>query len=273
MQDFGSIRFALCNEVLRHLSWDDTCKVMREAGYEGVEIAPFTFAESVEQLDREARLQIAHIARKHGLEIVGLHMLLWSPAGLHVAHPDLEVRQRTARYLVELVRFAESLGARVLVFGSPKARQSIPPHTPEESAQMWLETLQPALRQCESAGTLILLEPLPETDVVQKLHEAVALVQQANHPCLKTMLDVKSALAETEDVPALIHRCMGHIAHVHLNDSNRRAPGYGDTDFKPILQALQAEGYTGWLSVEPFDYHPSPEVMAFETLRYLRACL
>ena len=52
------MRFALCNEVLRHLRWDEACALMRQAGYEGVEIAPFTFAESVAQLDADAREQI-----------------------------------------------------------------------------------------------------------------------------------------------------------------------------------------------------------------------
>jgi len=60
---------------------------------------------------------------------------------------------------------------------------------------------------------------------------------------------------------------------VHLHDSNLRAPGFGETAFAPILQALREVGYTGWASLEPFDYYPSPEVMAVESLRYLRSCL
>ncbi len=263
------MQYALCNEVLRHLSWEDACYQMAQVGYEGVEIAPFTFAESVATLDSATRAYIRQTARLHNLEIVGLHMLLWSPPGLHVAHPDPRVRKRTADYLVALVEFASDVGARLMVFGSPKQRSSIAPHTPAESAQMWLDTLQPALRRCEQVGVTILLEPLPETDVVQRLSEAVALVQQANHPNLKTMLDVKSALAETSDVPALIRQYAPHIAHVHLNDSNLRAPGYGKTDFGPILRALREINYQGWCSLEPFDYSPSPEVMMRESLAYL----
>ncbi|MER3402193.1 MAG: hypothetical protein C4337_02560 [Armatimonadota bacterium] len=185
-------------------------------------------------------------------------MLLWSPEGLHGAHPDRAVRQRTADYLVALVHFAEALGAGVMILGSPKARTAISPLTPAESAQMWLETLEPALKVCEVTGIQILLEPLPETDVVQTLREAVALVEQVNHPFLRTMLDVKSTLAESPDVPTLIRRYAPYIAHVHLNDANLRAPGYGTTDFSPILQALQLVGYTGWASLKPFDYFPSP---------------
>lgn len=265
------MRYALCNEVLRHLRWADACALLAEAGYEGVELAPFTFAERVEHLDAHARAEIRRTAEQHGLAIVGLHMLLWSPAGLHATHPDLATRQATAAYLAELARFCADVGGQVMVFGSPKQRDAIPPLTPPEAAYLWLETLQPALQVCEQEGITLLLEPLPETNVVQKLSEAVALVQQASRPNLRTMLDVKSALAETTDVPALIREYAPYIAHVHLNDSNLRAPGYGETDFAPILRALREVGYDGWASLEPFDYYPDPETLTREALRYLRS--
>lgn len=264
------VRYALCNEVVRHLRWAEACELLADAGYEGVELAPFTFAERVEQLEADARAEIRRTAEAHGLQIVGLHMLLWSPPGMHATHPDPAVRQATAAYLAELARFCAQVGGKVMVFGSPKQRAALPPLTPDEAAQLWLETLQPALRVCEQEGLTLLLEPLPETNVVQRLHEAVALVEQASHPCLRTMLDVKSALAETDDVPALIRQYAPYIAHVHLNDSNLRAPGFGETDFAPILRALAEVGYTGWASLEPFDYYPDPETMARESLRYLR---
>jgi len=225
----------------------------------------------VEQLDADARASIRATAEQYGLQIVGLHMLLWSPPGMHATHPDPGVRQATAAYLTELAQFCAEVGGRVMVFGSPKQREAIPPHTPDEAAQLWLETLQPALRVCEQEGILLLLEPLPETNVVQKLGEAVALVKQASHPNLRTMLDVKSALAETDDVPALIRQYAPFIAHVHLNDSNLCAPGYGETDFAPILNALREVGYQGWASLEPFDYYPDPETMTRESLRYLES--
>ncbi|OYT71640.1 MAG: hypothetical protein CFK49_10115 [Armatimonadetes bacterium JP3_11] len=263
------IRYALCNEVLRHRRWADACALMADAGYEGVELAPFTFAERVEQLDAAARAAIRRTAEQYGLQIVGLHMLLWSPAGMHATHPDRAVREATAAYLVELARFCAEVGGQVMVFGSPKQREAIPPIAPAEAAQLWLETLQPALRVCEQEGITLLLEPLPETNVVQRLSEAVELVEQANHPNLRTMLDVKSALAETDDVPNLIRQYAPWIAHVHLNDSNLRAPGFGATDFAPILHALHAVGYQGWASLEPFDYYPDPETLTRESLRYL----
>jgi D-psicose/D-tagatose/L-ribulose 3-epimerase len=98
----------------------------------------------------------------------------------------------------------------------------------------------------------------------------VAVLDEVRHPCLGTLLDVKCALSETHDVPALIRRYAPYLKHVHLNDQDMRAPGFGPTDFAPILHALREVGYTGWCSVEPLDYTPDAEQVARESIRYLQ---
>ena len=90
-----------------------------------------------------------------------------------------------------------------------------------------------------------------------------ALVEEIGSPALQTMIDCSAAgQAEKEPVDALMARWMpsGHIAHVQVNDPNRRGPGQGEMAFAPILDTLlrmQAAGhYRGIVAVEPFDYVP-----------------
>ena len=42
------------------------------------------------------------------------------------------------------------------------------------------------------------------------------------------------------------------LAHLHLVDSHRLAPGGGHIDFAPILSALRTIDYTGYVSFEFF---------------------
>ena len=81
-----------------------------------------------------------------------------------------------------------------------------------------------------------------------------------------------AARAETQAIPDLLRHWLptGLIAHIHLNDPNRRGPGEGDLVFAPILQALQAGAYPGMAAVEPFVYEPDGPACAARAIGYVR---
>jgi D-psicose/D-tagatose/L-ribulose 3-epimerase len=104
----------------------------------------------------------------------------------------------------------------------------------------------------QSAGVTYCIEPLAprETDFVNTVAEAATIVQRIRNPALRTMIDTSAAvLAQAESVATVIERWMptGLVAHVQLNDRNRRGPGQGTDPFAPVLAALTRTGYTGWL--------------------------
>jgi len=104
----------------------------------------------------------------------------------------------------------------------------------------------------------------------------LVLVRAIDHPNLRTMIDCSAAgQTETESIPELIARWLpsGLIAHLQVNDPNRRGPGQGDMKFAPILAALKRHHYAGTIAVEPFDYSPDgPGVAAFSA-GYLRGLI
>ena len=90
------------------------------------------------------------------------------------------------------------------------------------------------------------------------------------------MLDLSAAShAETEPMPTVLRRWLGsgHIAHVQLNDHNRRGPGQGETPILPALQVLRELDYAGWLAIEPFDYHPDADSCAAFSVGHVRGLL
>ena len=103
----------------------------------------------------------------------------------------------------------------------------------------------------------------------QTLGEAVAIVEEIGSPAIGTMFDVHNAIDERESHAALVDRYFDFIRHVHVNELDGRHCGAGSYDFTPVLEVLKRRGYTGWISLEAFDFTPGAERLANESLRYL----
>lgn len=276
------MKIALCNEVLQPLPFEAQCRAAAAMGYDGLEVAPFTLAPDPMDLTDAQAKEFARIAAGHGLRIFGLHWLLVAPAGLSMVSPDTALRARTVEVMRRMVDLCAVMGGGYLVHGSPKQRSVPPGETQEVAMRRAKECLAQAARRAEEAGVVYCIEPLSpkETDVLNTVAQAAALVDEIGSPAFRTMIDCSAAgQAEAESVAALMAKWMptGRIAHVQVNDPNRRGPGQGDMRFLPILRTLalmQSQGhYHGIIAVEPFDYLPDGMGCAARSIGYLDGIL
>lgn len=267
-----AVKFAICNELFEGWEFAEAFGLISSLGYNGVEIAPFTFGVPVADISAERRSEVRELASSCDLEIVGLHWLLARTEGLHINSPDAEVRRRTVDYLKELVRLCSDLGGKIMVFGSPQQRSIPPGLSYREAWDLTKRSFAEVMSLCADLGVTICIEPLgaEETDCVNTAAEAMRMVDEMNHPNFKMILDVKAMCADTAEIPEIIRSAAGYFKHLHANDANRRGPGSGDTDFRPIAAALREVGYDGYVSVEVFDFEPDPETIARGAIAYLR---
>lgn len=269
------MRLTLCNEVVRERDIAAQCALAAGLGYEGLEIAPFTLdAEAPHLLPASRRAAVRRAAADAGIALSGLHWLLVAPRGLSITAADPAVRARTLEVIERLIGLAADLGCAYLVHGSPAQRQVAAP----DDAARGEEAMARAAGWAAAAGVTYCLEPLAsrETNWATAVAEAAAIVRRVGNPALRTMLDVCAAgNGEAEPAEVLLDRHLptGLIAHVHLNDRNRRAPGQGEDRFGPILATLRRHGYAGWCGVEPFDYRPDGPTCAARAAGYLHGVM
>ena len=265
-------RHSICNEAFDKWPFADACKAIRKAGYTGIEIAPFTLAETPGEITAAQRAGYRDTIRSEGLSFAGLHWLMVSPKGLHVTGPDAALRRRSWEHIRALIDLCADLGPDgVMVFGSPNQRASTGGLTREQATGNFIDGLAGVAPHAESRGVKVLVEALPiaQSDVVQTLAEAVAIVEEIGSPAIGTMFDVHNAIDERESHAALVDRYFDFIRHVHVNELDGRHCGAGSYDFKPVLEVLKRRGYTGWVSLEAFDFTPGAERLANESLRHL----
>jgi sugar phosphate isomerase/epimerase len=269
------MRIALCNEVLQPMPFAQQCAWAAAVGYDGLEVAPFTLSDEPHMMIAQERAAIRRAAADAGIAITGLHWLLLTPKGLSITSPDDAVRARTVEVMRRLVDFCADVGGQVLVHGSPGQRAIPAGETRETAIARARDAFARVADDAQRAGVVYCIEPLAttETPVINTIAEAAAIVDAVGSPGLRTMVDCAAAgRMEQAPLAAVIDRWLptGRIAHVQVNDPNRRGPGEGELRFAPILAALTRNGYEGVVAVEPFKYVPDGQACAARAIGYLR---
>ncbi|MFO8006111.1 MAG: sugar phosphate isomerase/epimerase family protein [Candidatus Brocadiia bacterium] len=266
------MKFGMCNEFCEGWELERVCALAADAGYDGVEIAPFTLADSVQTIPPGQRSELQDTVAAHGLEVVGLHWLLVKPEGLHLNSPDADVRRRTLDYLHAEIDFCADIGGRVMILGSPKQRNVPPGQSYQDVWERIVKTARDLGEHAQLRDVCVCIEPLgpEETNFIHTAEQARRLVKEVDHPGFRMMLDVKAMAADEEPTPQIIRESADLLGHFHANDANRSGPGFGETDFEPIANALYEIGYDGYVSVEVFDFSPGPERIARKSIEYLR---
>jgi sugar phosphate isomerase/epimerase len=272
------MRIALCNEVLQPMPFAQQCAWAAAVGYDGLELAPFTLSNEPHLMIAQERTAIRRAAADAGVAITGLHWLLLTPRGLSITSPDDAVRARTVEVMRRLVGFCADVGGKVLVHGSPGQRGIPAGETRETAIARARDSFARVADDAKRAGVVYCIEPLAttETPVINTIAEAAAIVDAIGSPALRTMVDCSAAgRMEQEPLAAVLDRWLptGRIAHIQVNDPNRRGPGEGELRFAPILAALKRNGYAGVVAVEPFKYMPDGQACAARAIGYLRGCL
>ena len=190
--------------------------------------------------------------------------------GLSLTSPDAAVRDRAVARLLGQVEVARRLGA-LLIIGL--IHGPIPPGTDRERAvERLLGGLGRVARAARGHGVRIVVEPINryESNWLNTVDEVLDVLLRLGEDTVGVLPDTFHMNIEEVDPTAALHRAGARLWHVHVADSNRRAPGWGHLDFAHILSTLTQIGYTGCVSAEIL---PLPSLLeaARQTLTVMRA--
>lgn len=254
---------------------------IREWGYDGVEIARFSF-------DGFPTAKIRAALEREGLGCTFCSAL---SGELSLISPDPSQRKAAREFLVEGVRITAELGAPVFLgpFCSPVGYHSGQRPNPDEwkRAVDGFASLGSVL---DEYGVRLAHEPLNrfETYFTTTAAEAVQLCEEAGHPKLGILFDTFHANIEEKDSAASLLASSARLHHIHACESDRGAPGSGQVHWQTVLPAIQQAQYDGWVVIESFgsrvpaiaaaaclwrDVAPSAEALAREGIAFLREWL
>jgi len=232
----------------------DVLRKAKDIGYDVIEIA-------VE--DREL---IDWVALKKVARELGLRVTVSGAFGMDrdISSERPEIRANGLSYIIDCLEIANDFESPV--FGGPlysavgKTRLVSAEQKVQEK-QWCQENLYQAIRRAEGLGVTLALEPLNrfETDMVNTVDQAIAIVDDLNSPYLKILLDTFHSNIEEKDIPASIIKLGDRLVHIQANENDRGTPGTGHLDWLGIRDALRTIGYDGSLVIETFGA-PSKEL-------------
>ncbi len=170
----------------------------------------------------------------------------------HVVFGDAAGQGRLVAHLARVFALAGRLGARALVFGSPRNRRrgDLSPFQAAAAYGAFAERIAPL---AAAEGVLFCLEANPESygcDFVTGTEELLDLFLALRRPGLGLHFDAGTAAVNGEDLPALIRRAGPLLDHVHISEPRVGQFGAPAAHHAAIAGALREIGYANWVSIE-----------------------
>lgn len=223
----------------------EAAQAAKEAGFDFLECR---LTSLLGDEDDSAFAPVLAVYRAAALPVLAFNVFL--PADLAVVGPAVDWA-RVERYVANSVRRAALVGARVLVFGSGRSRH-VPDGFDRAAAEAQLvRVLRLAAEAAGPEGPVIAIEPLngKESNILNSVAEAAALARRVGHPKVRVLADFYHMDEEQEPLDHLLE-FRDLLAHVHVADTGRRAPGTGQYPYARFAALLRQAGYGGMVSVE-----------------------
>lgn len=264
--------------AISNIAWaerDDelAAALMQEHGVDGVEIAPTIRWPSPLEVSRGELQDYRRFWNSRGIEIVAMQALLYGRSDLTIFE-SAEQRRATLDHLAGMARLGAALGARVLVFGSPKNRLvgDLSPAAADGIARAFFEE---AGRAATDAGVVLCIEPNPEVygcDFVTKARQGLELVAKVGSPGFGLHLDAAGMTLADDPLVSSLEDCVLALCHFHASEPQLGPLGEGGVDHATIARTLSRLNYAHRVSVEmrrPTGRDPQAELR--RVLGYLRA--
>jgi sugar phosphate isomerase/epimerase len=191
------------------------------------------------------------------------------PGDIKIVGPAVDLA-KLRNYMAAVLRRAQSVGMKILVFGSAGARNVPEGFDRQKARRQILDFIRMAAPLAQSNGVTLVAEPLnhTESNIINTVSEAMSYVKDVNHPSFQCLVDSYHFWIDNDSL-ADLKDAMPWIRHVHVADKDGRvAPGEsGTADYRPFFKVIKAAGYTGVVSVEALGFTDfktvAPRVLGF----------
>jgi sugar phosphate isomerase/epimerase len=230
--------------AISNIAWDPpedeaVAELLRTSGVDAIDVVPGKYFENPSAATDSEIGEVKDWWASRGIEILGMQALLFGTSGLNV-FGDERSREGMIERLDAVCRIGGRLGARLLVFGSPRNRDRT---GLDDTAAMAIAV--PFFRRlgdiAQAHGVVVCLEPAPARyagNFMVTSAETGRVVEETDHPAIRLQFDT-GALAINGEDPERVLRDYSHVVgHVHASEPGLVPLGDGGADHGASARAL-----------------------------------
>ena len=242
--------------AVSNIAWDlqeqtAVFALLRDGGATGIEVAPTKLWPDWLGAEPESAAKWRREFASEHFDLPAMQAILFGKPELQIFATD-PVREDTLNHIGRVAELAAALGAKVLVFGSPRNRDrgNLSPAAAFATA---IDFFREAGRICAAYDVWLCIEPLPEaygSNFVMRWQEAADLVFAVDTPGFGLHLDTGCIHMAGDDPAEAVLACTGVIRHFHVSEPNLIDLSNPVVDHRRVGESLHKVGYQGWISIE-----------------------
>ncbi len=229
------MRIAISNIAWNVDEDEQVAALLNKYGIDAIDVAPGKYFADPKNASSGDVIRVRDWWRDRGIEITGMQALLFGTTGLNLfGSHDSQVAM--LEHLEAVCRIGAGLGARKLVFGSPKNRDCSG-LADEEARDIAIRFFRSLGDIASRHGVVICLEPNPPcygANFMTNSADTASIVASVAHPSIRMQLDTGALAINAEDPKQVIKDFAALIGHVHASEPNLATLGDGATDHAAI---------------------------------------
>ncbi len=207
---------------ISNIAWDtnldrDISNLLLSHNINHIDIAPGKYFKNISNTSDNEILFLKDFWKKLGFSICGMQSLLFGTIGLNLFQKDSQ--EPMLNHLHKICHIGNLLGARKLVFGSPKNRDK-GNLSNKDANDIALDFFNKLGDIAKSQNVIVCIEANPTTygtNFITKTIDAINFVEELNHPNIKAQLDTGTVFTNIEELSLYKGYIFGHI---HLSEPN-----------------------------------------------------
>ncbi|MDB2546051.1 sugar phosphate isomerase/epimerase [Candidatus Pelagibacter bacterium] len=233
------------NLSISNIAWNksednEISKILNTYNINLIDIAPNKYFYPIDKTTNQEIIKVKNFWKQRNIEISCLQSLLYNTQNFNIFSDNDNLNVSPLKYLEKIIKISNQLGAKNIIFGSPKNR--------DRGTLSDIEVLSQSNFFFRSLGDIALkynikicLEPNPplyNCNFMTNTLETEKIIRIIDHEAIKLNLDIGALTINNENLDEIMVKCHDLIFHVHLSERNLIPLGNSNLDYRKIIDTI-----------------------------------